>query len=65
MPENRGKFRIRFDRSLRTELFLIICLAGILCLGAYYFVVQRLAGGLGTVYTVTVGAKDYAILKVE
>ena len=30
MPENRGKFKIRFDRSLRTELFLIICLAGIL-----------------------------------
>jgi uncharacterized membrane protein YesL len=43
-------FRRNFKQA--TALWLI-CLASILFLGAYYFVVQRLAGGFGTLYMVT------------
>ena len=43
-------FRRNFKQA--TALWLI-CLAAILFLGAYYFVVQRLAGGFGTLYMVT------------
>ena len=43
-----------FRRNFRQATVLwLVCLGGILCLAAYYFVVQRLAGSLGTVYTVT------------
>ena len=43
-------FRRNFKQA--TALWLI-CLAAILFLGAYYFVVQRLAGGFGMLYMVT------------
>ena len=43
-------FRRNFKQA--TALWLI-CLAAILFLGVYYFVVQRLAGGFGTLYMVT------------
>ena len=43
-------FRRNFKQA--TALWLI-CLAAILFLGAYYFVVQRLASGFGTLYMVT------------